>query len=275
MATNSQTVLQAAVVRLLTPLVRLLLRHGVSLGAFVDLAKRVYVELALNEFGIPGRKASVSRAAIITGMTRKEVTRVANLPPVSDASVQDRYNRAVRVIGGWVRDAAFHDAQGRPAPLPMEGEGASFTTLVRQHSGDVPARAMRDELLRVGAVEQDREGRLVLASAAYVPAHTDADKLGILGIDVADLVTTIDHNLTHPPDASRLQLKVSYDNLPREPLATFRGEAAAEAFKLLQRFDRQLSALDRDANPEVQGTGRMRAGIGIYYFEEACETEDE
>ncbi|HKJ00192.1 MAG TPA: DUF6502 family protein [bacterium] len=275
MTTNSQSILQAAVVRLLKPLVRLLLRHGVSLGAFMDLAKRVYVELALHEFGIPGRKPSISRAAIITGMTRKEVTRIAGLPLVSDAAVQDTYNRAVRVIGGWVRDPAFLDADGQPASLPLEGATGSFTALVRRYSGDVPVRAMRDELLRVGALEQAPDGRLHLASEAYVPAHADADKIGILGADVADLIATIDHNLTHTPERSRLQLKVAYDNLPREPLETFRGAAAGEAFKLLQRFDRQLSALDRDANPVVEGTGRMRAGIGIYYFEEACDTDSQ
>jgi Family of unknown function (DUF6502) len=274
MAANSQSVLQAAVVRLLKPLVRLLLRHGVSLGAFVELAKRAYVELALSEFAIPGRKPSVSRAAILTGLTRKEVTRVAHLPPVSDAAVQETYNRAVRVIGGWTRDAAFHDAAGRPAPLPLEAAGASFSALVRRYSGDVPVRAMRDELLRAGAVAEDREGRLRLLGEAYVPAQDDADKLGILGRDVADLIATIDHNLMHPAAQSRLQLKVAYDNLPREPLQAFRGEAAAEAFRLLQRFDRELAALDRDVTPDVQGSGRVRAGIGIYYFEAPWDSED-
>ena len=274
MGSSTQTALQAAILRLLKPLVRLLLRHGVSLGAFVELAKRVYVELALSEFSIPGRKPSVSRAAIITGLTRKEVTRVAHLPALSDEALQDSYNRAVRVIGGWARDAAFLDARGEPALLPLEGGPASFTALVRRYSGDVPARAMLDELLRVGAVAQDAQGAIHLETKAYIPAHTDEEKLAILGSDVADLVTTIDHNLSRPPEHSRLQLKVSYDNLPVEPLPAFRGAAATQAFELLQRLDRELSALDRDANPSVQGTGRMRAGVGIYYFEEECESQD-
>jgi len=274
MASSTHTALQAAILRLLKPLVRLLLRHGVSFGGFVELAKRVYVELALSEFGIPGRKPSISRAAIITGLTRKEVTRVSQLAPLSDAELQDSYNRAVRVIGGWTRDAAFLDAGGEPAALPLDGGTASFSELVRRYSGDVPARAMLDELLRVGAVAQDAQGTIRLETKAYVPAQTDEEKLAILGIDVADLVTTIDHNLTQPPEASRLQLKVSYDNLPAEPLPAFRGAAARQAFELLQRLDRELSALDRDANPSVQGTGRMRAGVGIYYFEEPCEPQD-
>lgn len=274
MSANTQSVLQGTIARLLKPLVRLLLRHGVSLGAFMELAKRAYVEVALREFGIPGRKPSVSRASILTGMTRKEITRILQLPEVSDATVQDTYNRAVRVIGGWTRDSVFQDTRGRPAALPLEGQGMSFAALVRRYSGDVPARAIRDELLRVGAVEQDDQGRLVLLNEAYVPVQANADRLGILGTDVADLIATIDHNLTNPADRSWLQLKVAYDNLPREPMEGFRNAAAADAFRLLQRFDRQLADLDRDANPDSHGTGRVRAGVGIFYFEDEWESDE-
>lgn len=272
MADPTSNLLQAALLRLLKPLVRLMLRHGLSLGAFVELAKRAYVELAMGEFAIPGRKPSISRAAIITGMTRKEVARIAHLPGLAAAGVQDTYNRAVRVIGGWVRDAAFHNAQGRPAPLPLEGRQGTFAALVRRYSGDVPFRAVLDELVRVGAVQLDERGTVHLMQEVYVPEPADNGKLGILGTDVADLINTIDHNLSHPADHSRLQLSVAYDNLPHEPLQAFRASAAAEGLALLQRFDRELASLDRDANPASQGAGRMRAGIGIYYFEEECDS---
>lgn len=262
------SVLHAAVLRLLKPLVRLLLRHGVSCGAFIELVKRTYVELALSEFAIPGRKPSVSRAAIITGLTRKEVNRIAALAPLSDADVQDSYNRAVRVISGWVRDPSFHDAQGQPAPLALEGGRASFSELVRRYSGDIPVRAMLDELSRVGTVTRDAQDRVVLETAAYVPVQGEDEMVGILGSDVAALVATIDHNLREPKENSRLQLKVEYDNLPQEALSEFKMISSREAIALLRRFDQELASKDRDTNPASKGTGRMRAGVGIYYFEE-------
>ena len=261
-------VLHAAVHRLLKPLVRLLLRHGVSCGAFIDLAKRTYVELALSEFAIPDRKPSVSRAAIITGLTRKEVNRVAALPPFQDADVMDSYNRAVRVVSGWVRDTAFHDEHGRPAVLPLEGTPVSFAELVRRYSGDIPVRAMLDELQRVGTVASGADGRVTLCSHAYVPVQGRDEKVGILGADVAALIETIDHNLQAAQPDSRLQLKVEYDNLPEELVSEFRQISAKAAMELLQRFDKDLASRDRDANPNVQGTGRVRAGVGIYYFED-------
>jgi hypothetical protein len=96
--------LSAAVVTLLRPLVRLLLRNGVPYATFADLAKRVYVDVAMEEFGIPGRKQSKSRVSIISGLSRKEVLRVKRLPDPDDLGALQRYNRAARVISGWVRD---------------------------------------------------------------------------------------------------------------------------------------------------------------------------
>ena len=75
---ESSTALNRAVLRVLRALIRVLVRHGVALPAFVELAKRAYVDVALNDFAIPGRKPSVSRAAPLTGLTRKETQRMVD-----------------------------------------------------------------------------------------------------------------------------------------------------------------------------------------------------
>ena len=270
---SGQTV-QAAVARLLKPLVRMLLRYGVPFGAFIDVAKRVYVNVAMEEFAAPGRKPSISRAAVITGLSRKEILRVRRLREVSDKEALARYNRATRVMGGWMRDEEFAEKPGMPAALTAEGGRGSFSNLVRRYSGDVPPRAILDELIRTGAVERDGEGKIHMRARGYVPSDGEEDKLAILGSDVAQLIQTIDHNLQTPADASRLQLKVSYDNLPRETVGRFRTRSARDARKLLERFDKELAVLDRDTNPDAQGTGRMRAGIAVYYFEEDLSEEE-
>ncbi len=266
--------LAGAVLVLLRPLVRLLLRYGIPYGAFADLAKRVYVEVAGEEFTIPGRKQTVSRISVITGLTRKEVRRVLAMDAPDNAEELQRYNRAARVISGWVRDARFLDGAGRPAPLPLETPRPSFSDLVREHSGDVPARAILDELERVGAIEQLRDGRIRLRSRAYVPQTGEADKLAILGTDVADLISCIDHNLTCAPEEAFFQRKVAYDNLPREAMGELRKVAAERAQQLLEDLDRWMSARDRDTSPGAGGTGRKRASVGVYYYEEDVPEED-
>jgi hypothetical protein len=261
-------VLSYAVQKLLYPLIRILLRNGVPFGTFMELAKWVYVEVASKEFGIPGKKQTDSRVSVLTGLSRKEVKHVKEKPMHTDEGTVERYNRAARVINGWVQDRTFLDGWGEPAILPMEGEGATFTLLVNEYSGDVPARAILDELLRVNAVERLQDGRIRLLQRAYVPRTSEVDKLGILGTDVAFLIATIDHNLVCDQEEAYFQRKVAYDNLPVEALPELKRLTETHGQALLEKLNEWLAQQDRDSNPKVNGTGRKHAGVGIYFFEQ-------
>jgi len=262
--------LHAALATLLRPLFRLLLRHQVSFGAFEELAKRVYVEVALNDFGIPGKKPSISRASILSGLTRKEVQRLlasASALPSGETLDSERYNRAARVLTGWIRDSEYLDAKGQPKALSADGDDG-FAGLVRRHSGDMPARAVLDELERVGAVRRRDDGLIELLARAYVPRSSPADKLAILGSDVADLIETIGHNLENVEADPRFQRKVMYVSMPASALPAFRKRSAADAQALLEKFDRWLAAHDVANPPSHPDAARARVGVGIYYFEE-------
>ena len=258
--------------RLLRPLFRLLLRHQVPFGAFEELAKRAYVEVALNDFGIPGKKPSISRASILSGLTRKEVQRLlatADDAAASDALDSERYNRAARVLTGWIRDGQYLDAKGQPKALSVDGDDG-FAALVRRHSGDMPARAVLDELERVGAVRRRDDGLIELLARAYVPRSSEADKLAILGSDVADLIDTIGHNLDVGETDPRFQRKVMYQSIPVSALPAFRKRSAANAQALLEKFDQWLAEHDVANPPGHPGAQRARVGVGIYYFEEGA-----
>ena len=261
--------LNAAVLRLLRPLCRLLLRHHVPFSAFEELAKHVYVQTAMEDFGIPGKKPTLSRASILTGLTRKDVQRIVAEPEPAALANDDGYNRAARVLTGWARDPAFQDDRNQPSVLhPHEGPD-SFAVLVRRYSGDMPVRAVLDELVRVGAVRRRDDERLELLAAAYLPQAGQAEKLGILGSDVADLITTIDHNLQHGAEDPRFQRKVMYRNYPAHQVAAFRQLSAARSQALLEEFDRWLSThADADPSADPGASPPMRLGIGIFYFQE-------
>jgi hypothetical protein len=267
METKVVKAVSAAISTLLRPLVRLLLRNGVPYRSFSDIAKRVYVDVATEEFGIPGRKQSKSRVSVLTGLSRKEVLRVRRLPPTDDMGAGERYNRAARVIAGWVRDPRFCKGSGTPAELPFEEGPSSFRELVKTYSGDAPVRAVLDELLRVGTVERQPDRMIRLLERSYIPKRGEIEKIGILGVDTSYLIGTIEHNIRQP-DAPFFQRKVCYDNLPAEALPELEKIAAGRGQALIESLDGWMSTRDRDVNPGIPGTGRMRAGVGIYYFQE-------
>lgn len=260
--------LESALARLLRPLVRLMLRHAMPFAALEAVAKRVYVEVAMRDFALAGKKPTISRASVLTGLTRKDVQRLVEEGTAGETPTGQYYNRATRVLTGWVRDPDFRDAKGTPRPLPVDGK-VSFAALVKRHSGDMPARAVLDELLRVGAVMQRDDRRIELVQRAYVPQRDAVQKAAILGSDTADLIETIGHNLEPGDDTPRFQRKVMYHALPARAVPRFRQLSATQAQALLEKLDRWLAEHDTEPAP---GEGTARVGLGIYYFEERAET---
>lgn len=266
--------IKSAITRLLRPLARIMLRYGVSYGEFAEILREVYVASADEDFPFPGRKQSVSRIALLTGLNRKEVSRLRQRATSSIG--QTSYNRGVRIISGWGRDREFQDNSGKPLALAAEGPVPSFAELVKRYSGDIPVRAVLDELLRVGAIRRDPRGRIHLNNAsAYVPGNDKDAQFQILGASVADLLDNLDYNLQAENGETRLQLTTAYNNLPRSAIESFRTLSHEEARSFLLKMDRWLAARDRDANEALddkeEGGIRMRAGIGIYYIEQEID----
>jgi hypothetical protein len=61
--------------------------------------------------------------------------------------------------------------------------------------------------------------------------------LKILAESGADLLESMDHNLSRPTEPSRLQLQVAYDNLPLESVQSFRSMSRDQAHELIQNLD--------------------------------------
>ncbi len=178
------------------------------------------------------------------------------------------------MVSAWAVDAGFRDSDGGPVDLPFDAsEGPTFARLVALHGADVPPRAVLDELLRVGAVVRQEDGRIHLVERAYIPAGDEAAKLDILGTDVADLIASIEHNLDPDAPARFFQRKVAYDNLPADYLPALRELLAQKGQGLLEALNEDMGRHDRDLGGEAGEGPRRRAMVGIYYFED--ETDDE
>jgi len=253
--------------KVLRPLASLLLRNGFAYGDFMEVARRVFVEAAAQELAIPGRKQSVSRISLLTGVNRKEVKRLLESTAEDDPTGDS--NRAARVISAWLRDERFHDVDGQPAVLSWgQADEIGFEALVRLHSGDIPARAILDELLRVGAVTQLENGDIRLDKHGYIPAGSDAELIRL----------AINYNLSLAREKqsanTRLQLSVSYNDLPAQSVEVFKTLSTEKGRELLLQLDQFLATQDRSTNPSVSGEGRHRAGMGIYFFEQEIGEPD-
>ena len=123
-------------------LVRTLLRNGLSYGEFDQVARQCYVDVAYRDFAPAGKKQTVSNVAILTGLNRKEVKKLAERDLEQPSSENRQYNRVVRVLGGWINDARYLRSDGIPRDLDYDGLD-SFSDLVKRYSGDMPVAAMQ------------------------------------------------------------------------------------------------------------------------------------
>jgi hypothetical protein len=255
--------LSAAVLKLLRPLVQVLLRHGMAYGSFAELARKAYVEEGFAYIKGSGKRPTVSSVSALTGLTRKETKRLRELDVVDDASSSQRYNRAIRVVSGWINDPRFLTGAGAPSVLPMEGEEASFSALVKEYSGDIPPAAMLSVLQDSGTVAVDEHG-VTLHARAYVPSATPVEKLEILGTDVAELIDTIGHNLDADPSERYFQRKVSNVLVHPDAVPAFREFSNRKSQMLLEEYHAWLS--DNEVDPEAdEGTEPRYVAVGIYY----------
>jgi len=274
---ESKKTLYNATYMLLRPLVRIFLRNGMPFAALAEIAKRAYVDVAEEEFAVPGKKQTNSRIAMITGLTRKEVHRIKALSEDKEQSdgqdLIERYNRAARVVYGWVHNEKYNNEDNQSLDLIFDGSAISFISLVKEFSGDVSPRTILDELLLAGVVEETTENTIRLLERAYIPQSSEIEKLQYLGTDVSGLISTMDRNIHMQEKKPFFQRKVYYDNLPDVATVELQKILADKGQSLLEVLDKWMAEHDRDENPQVEGTGRKASGIGIYYFENDVEDD--
>lgn len=254
--------------QLLQPLVRLLIRCGVSFGEIAEVLKAVYVEVAGRDFDLPDRKTSVSRIAIITGLTRKEVAKQQDALRRGVLNVDSNLNRVIRVLEGWHTDPEFVGPYGIPKDLSFESaDSINFVELVRRHSGDMAARAMLDELLRVGAVEQTSSGAFKVLVRVYFPRDFHPDALQRFGQVVRDFTDTYVHNMDKRPGLRRFERIVFADDGLREDLLpAFDALLRAKGQQFLVELQHWLTAQDSPTTVTKKNRKRVRTGVGVYHF---------
>jgi hypothetical protein len=262
-----QEILKVALRKILMTLVRTLLRNGLSYGEFDQVARKCYVDVAYRDFGPAGKKQTVSNVAILTGLNRKEVKKLAELDLEQPSTESRQYNRVIRVLGGWINDPRYLRSNGIPRDLDYDGRD-SFSDLVKRYSGDMPVAAMQKVLLASANIKFNDDGRVRLMSHAYLPSNDPAEKLTILGNDCSELVETIDFNLTATADELRFQRKASNPRIAPDSIPEIKQFLNRKGQAFLEELDLYLSQHETDKDPAAE------LSIGIFYHESNNDDQD-
>lgn len=260
--------LLAAFRRILRPLIRILIRNDVSFGEFSEVVKTVYVETAARDFALQDRKPSGSRIAILTGLTRKEVKRLTDQMVSAAAPKVSNFSRITRVLEGWHTDAEYTGPYGMPIELMFDSEdGPSFGELVKRYSGDMPARAMLEELKRIRAVDEDENNHIFVLKRSFIQDKLTPETLEYIGSSLNRYAATLDFNLNpHREESPRFERRVVTDTgISAEQMEEFKTVLKNKGQEFLETLDNWLS-LREEETERLQTKNRINTGVGVYLF---------
>jgi hypothetical protein len=264
----------AACLRLLRPLARIMLRHGLSSYDFSRIANIAFVRAAGDILREQGKPMSFSRISTITGLHRHVVSDIVNSPPEAgpDATADKDYrrNRLARVLSGWFESPQYTDADGRPLALPVEGAEPSFSSLVRAFSGDIYPRIILDELVEVGAVKVLKDGSVRALNRRYSSGGARPAAIQHLGSTGCDVFNTLEHNLSRPPEERHYDDTVVSAHLDRAALPLFRRLLRQRGAAFLGDVEGWVSEHERPGTPDT-----VRAGVIVQMFVDAGSERSE
>ena len=255
----------------LRPIVKILLRFNVGVSEFTEIVKKSYVDVASTEYGIRGRPTNISRVAVMTGLTRKEVRRLRNMIEAGETNLSVKTTPIAEILHRWHAEEDFLDEKGRPAALNFAEGEHSFSELVKRFGGDVPPGAMRTELKRVGSVVETDDGRLSLAKRSVVPTDKTDNLVTSLIHGVYPLLCTVVEN-SDPNEGARepKQLTAYSTNIRKQDLGRLRRISSDRLADFAETFDDLFMAYET-LNEESDGEAGITVAVGLFYFEEHDE----
>jgi hypothetical protein len=256
------------------PIVRILLRYGIGYREFAEVTKTAFVDIASSDFGIRGRPTNISRVAVMTGLTRKEVRRLRDKISTGDSSISVKSTPFAYVLHQWHADPEFVDELGGPKPLAFSGEEGSFTSLVKRFGGDIPPGAMRTEMKRVGVINEDEIGQLRVASRYYRSESDHETLVTILVHGVYTFISNVAHN-TDPdrtePWPNRIAHTTSLRSTDTRQLRRITKDRIVDFSESIDDIFMAYESLQDDRHAEDSSAA---IAVGVYYFEETDPKTD-
>lgn len=255
----------AVLLATLRPIASMLLRLGISYKDFDRLAQAAFVAVATSEYGVRGRPANASRVSLMTGLTRKVVSRIQSEPAAVLALETAGLSLPSEVLNVWHTDFRFCSTLGKPKRLTWDSDSSSFCALVRHCSKSVSPATMLSELVRVGAVTEAENGTLIASRRSFVPATAELRLIQGFQYGLRPLAITVAHNAATEDTAKlRFQRLVWNYCLPQSQ----RGEVDALVSQRLKEFSQEIDDLLSEVDRSAGERDRSVIGVGVYLVED-------
>jgi hypothetical protein len=256
--------------RVLRPIVRLLIRHGIGYAEFADVARGAYVECAIRDSAGDGARPTREQVAQITGIPRQRVDHYIDHEDALPATRSTLANVLVETLHRWHTDPRYLDPDRVPLELEFESlSGPSFQGIVAEVNSKASPAAVLEELLRTKSVIYSDENRLRVVTRSFIWPRSSPHGIENFGASLAQLIRTLEYNLNSASAKNnRLERFVSADQgLPARLLPSFHDFAKERANQFLLDLDDWVA---RFSSTVIDQEGpRTEAGINVFFFVES------
>lgn len=269
MRTPENTLLLLRIV--LKPLLRVCMRTHCTIQSIIDVVKVVFVEAAVEEIERTSTKVNVSRISVLTGLHRKDVTKIYR---AGETVLRSTEPLLTRVIGQWEQDRRFCGKSGKPRVLSCDEDQSEFSRLVRTVTDDVSPGTVLFELERSGVAVRTLHG-VKLGRRTMPTKANERDKVEFLGRNISSIIRACDENLSGPPVPPHAHLRTEYDNVRVSDIPLLREliNRASESFH--KELRRLISKHDLDIRPAKAGSRVVGGGrVVVTTFSHTEEPED-
>jgi Family of unknown function (DUF6502) len=259
---------------MLTPLVRLTLYCGLGHSEFSATVRRVFIEVASDDYGLRGRPANVSKISAKTGLSRKSIQKVRAELHSPDWSPDDEVSPINTISHYWRFDEEFGSKDGTPKELAYEGDGG-FSALVRKYGGDIPASTIREVFLREGLAIHTAGGLLKLVRDFSFPESLDEDFLRNAAFAIGNHAETLFHNALMADSgmvtaqdhqvSGRFERYAWSRRLGEADISAFQSWVRDKGDRFIWEADAYISRCEANSEHAVTDASKV-AGVGVYFF---------
>jgi Family of unknown function (DUF6502) len=264
-----QQQLLAALQSVLAPFAQLCVAKGIRIQVIEELVRSAFVDAAIEAHPARNSDRIASRISATTGLTRREVTRLAKerKPPVRQprSPITELFTR-------WLSSPALQDGRKNPLELPRQGPAPSFESLAHSVTRDVHPRTLLEELCRLQLGRHDTETDTVhLLQDAFVPRGDWPRLMAFLGDNVGDHLRSAVANVL-ADGKQQLEQAIYADELSVEGVAKAQALMAHQWRTLLAQVSPQLERLiEEDCEAGRVQDQCMR--IGLFTWSQAMPPE--
>lgn len=263
--------LLAAFRYLLVPLVRILLRNGISFNEISEVLKGAYARVAATDFAVPGRPMSYSRLSITTGIARRDFDRVLGEEERLRRALESNASQIANVLQGWHNDPEYMGPYGFPRDLEFSreaGGGLSFEDLVERYAPGVDAQLMLEELIRYRAAAiAEESGMIHVEKRTFIPEQMAPEVIEIFARGVRRYVETVDHNLGEQEATRRRFERWVFPDygIRAEDWAPFSEMVRDRLQEVIDDLETQFALFRRPR----EGTDQiLSVGVGLYLYKD-------